>query len=92
MMSNYKDYRLSPDTTPAAEELLFELLAKKTPAEKLRMLCQASATMRTLAMTGLCERYPNETDQQRKVRLVALFYGEDAAKRIAERLIGARHE
>jgi len=88
MMSSYKDYRLSPDTTPAAEELLFELLAKKTPAEKLRMLCQASAAMRTLAMTGLCERYPNETSQQRRVKLAALLYGEDVASKIAKRLTG----
>lgn len=85
-MKSYKDYRLSSDTTPEAEELLFELLAKKSPAEKLQMVCQSSATMRTLAMSGLRERYPQDTNFQLKIRLAELLYGADAAKEIAVRL------
>lgn len=89
MANSYKDYRLSSDTTPEAEELFFELLAKKSSAEKLRMLCQTSATMRTLAMSGLRERYPQDDDLQLKIRLAELFYGADVADEIAAKLMSA---
>jgi hypothetical protein len=86
-VNNFKDYRLSSDTTPEAEELLFELLSKKSPTEKLRMVCDASATVRTLAMSGLSERYPLETEMQLKIRLAELLYGADVAAEIAKKLM-----
>lgn len=85
-MSSYKDYRLSSDTTPEAEVLLFELLGKKSPAEKLQMVGRISATVRTLATSGLRERYPDDSDRQLKIRLVELLYGADVAEKMAERL------
>ncbi len=85
-MSSYKDYRLSSDTTPEAERLFFELLGQKSPAERLQMVCQTSSTMRVLTMTGLRQRYPQETDGQLKVRLAELLYGADVAHKIADRL------
>lgn len=86
-MKSYKDYRLSSDTMPEAEELLFGLLGKKSPAEKLQMVCQSSATMRTLAMSGLRERYPQDTKPQLKIRLAELLYGAAVASEIAARLM-----
>jgi len=85
-MSSYKDYRLSADTSPEAEEVLFALLGKKSSAEKLHMVSQMIATVRTLAMSGLRQRYPNESDLQLKIRLAELLYGADAAEKIAQRL------
>ncbi len=89
-MSSFKDYRLSSDTTPEAEDLLFELLAKKSPAEKLQMVSRACSMMRRLATSGLRERFTNDTDAQLKVRLAELLYGADIAQRVSERLLGAR--
>lgn len=85
-MCSYKDYSLSPDTTPEAESLLFELLAKKSPAEKVEMVGQMSATMRTLAVSGLRDRYPAACETELKVNLAQLLYGDDIAERIGERL------
>jgi hypothetical protein len=48
-MSSYKDYRLSSDTTPESEAILFELLGKKSPAEKLKMVSQNGRERETQA-------------------------------------------
>jgi hypothetical protein len=85
-VSTYKNYRLSSDTTPQAEEFLFAQLAKKSPAEKLRMVCQMNAAVQVLTMTGLRERYPHETDRQLKIRRAELLYGREIADRVAQRL------
>lgn len=84
---SYKDYKLSSDTTPAAEELIFKLLAKKSAAERLQMVCQTSAAMRALAMNGLRQRYPQDSEAQLKVRLAELLYGAEVAAAVAERLM-----
>jgi hypothetical protein len=85
-VSTYKDYRLSSDTTPEAEQFLFGQLAKKSAAEKLQMVCQMNASVQVLAMTGLRERYPHETDRQLKFRLAELVYGREIVDRVAQRL------
>ena len=85
-MSSYKDYPLSRDTPPEVEKVLFELLSKKTPAEKFRMISDATAAGRTLVMSGLRARHPNDTEKQLKVRLVELLYGKEAAEQIDRRL------
>jgi hypothetical protein len=83
---SYKDYPLSADTTPEAEQVLFDLLGKKTPAEKLQMVSRMNSTVRSLARAGLRARYPSENDLQLKFRLAELLYGIDVANKIALRL------
>ncbi len=83
---SYKDYPLSMDTSPEAEAFLFEQLAKKSTADKVRMVGQASATMRTMAMIGLRQRNPEATEQELKIKFVELFYGPALASEIAKRL------
>ncbi len=85
-MSTYKDYRLSADTTDDAEQRFFELLKKKTPAERLKMVSQMNATVRTLAMSGLRERYPDDSEQLLKHRLAEMLYGAEVADQIFEKL------
>lgn len=85
-MNRQKDDTLLRDTSPETEALLIQLLAKKSPAEKLQMVSKMNATVRSLAMSGLRERHPAESDLQLKVRLAELLYGSDIAKIIAERL------
>lgn len=85
-MSSYKDYRLSADTTEDAEKRFFELLQKKTPAERLQMVSRMNATARTLAMSGLRERYPDESELLLKHRLAEMLYGAEVAEEIFEKL------
>jgi len=68
-MGSFRDYPLSRDTSPEAEKVLFQLLARKTPAEKVKMVSQMSATMRTLALSGSRSRHADETELQLKIRL-----------------------
>jgi hypothetical protein len=85
-MSYYRDYPLSADTTPEAEAFLFQLLAKKSPAEKLQMVGRMNASVRELAMSGLRERHPQDSELQLKIRLAELLYGKQLADAIAQRL------
>jgi hypothetical protein len=89
-MCSSKDYQLSADTSPEAEAFLFEQLAKKSAAQKLEMIGQASATMRTLAMIGLRERNAEATEQELKIRLVESWYGAALASEAAERLTSVK--
>lgn len=85
-MSDFNDYRLSADTSPEAEELYFKLLRKKSSAEKMQMVDQLNKMVRGLAITGLRERHPEDSEQELKVRLAELLYGRDAAEQISTRL------
>ena len=50
---------LAEDTHPEAERVLIELLRSASPARKIAMAL-ANRTARTLALTGLRERHPND--------------------------------
>ena len=82
---SYKDYPISADTTPEAEAVLFDLLAKKTPAEKLQMVSRMNATVRALALSGLRERHPYEDAAQLKIRLAELLYGSAVASELTRK-------
>jgi hypothetical protein len=81
-----KDYQLFSDTTPRAREVLFRMLKKKSPLEKLAMVSQMNATVRSLALSGLRDRHRGDTECQLKVRLAELLYGPRIANGVAERL------
>lgn len=83
---SYRDYRLSHDTSQEAEDLIFALLSKKCPSEKLQMVNSMNTTVRMLTMSGLRERYPEDSDLKLRIRLAELFYGEDVAFEIAKKL------
>jgi hypothetical protein len=82
---SYKDYPISADTTPEAEALLFKLLAKKSPAEKLRMVSRMNAMVRDLSLSGLRQRHPDDDAVQLKVRLAELLYGSAIASNLARK-------
>ena len=46
------------DTDPDTESVLITLLRKKQASEKLRMVDQLNASLRTLTLSGLRERLP----------------------------------
>ena len=84
IMSTYRDFPLSADTSPDVEKQLFELLQKKTPEEKLRMVSKMTATTRALAMTGLRARFPAESEDELELRLVELLYGSELALKVKQ--------
>lgn len=85
-MSDYKDYRLSLDTTEASEQQFFQLLQTRAPFERLKMVSRMNATVRTLTMTGLRERFPNDSELLLKQRLAEMLYGAVVAGEIFEKL------
>ena len=72
---------LAADTNPAAEQVLIELLRKASPARKVAMMLDANRTVRTLAWTGLRERYPNDSLARLQRRLADLWLGSELARR-----------
>ena len=83
---SYRDYPLSHDTSQEAEDVLFKLLSKKSASEKLRMVASMNATVRMLAIGGLRERFPEDSDVDLRIRLTELLYGRDVALQIAKKL------
>ena len=91
-MNIFERYPLAADTSLESEQLLFELLRAKSPAEKLRMVCTMSATMRMLALTGLHQRHPNDTEEETRLRMVELMYGSSAKAEIYQQMLLQKRE
>jgi len=72
---------LFPDTRPEAEAVLIRLLRHAPPWRKLHMVSQLNQTVRTLALAGLRQRYPEATPQELRRRLADLLLGPDLARR-----------
>ena len=70
---------LAADTSPAAEEVLIKLWRNASPARKLAMVLSANRTARVLALTGLRERFPDESEAQLQRRLADLWLGPELA-------------
>ena len=91
-MNIFERYPLAADTSLESEQLLFELLRAKSPAEKLRMVCTMSATTRMLALTGLHQRHPNDTEEETRLRMVELMYGSSAKAEIYQQMLLQKRE
>ena len=72
---------LAEDTHPNAECVLIELLRSASPARKIAMVLDANRTARTLALTGLRERHPNDSPARLRRRLAELWLGPELAAR-----------
>ena len=70
---------LFSDTRPEAETVLIGLLRQAPPWRKLYMVSQLNETVRTLALSGLRQRYPEATPQELRRRLADLLLGPDLA-------------
>jgi len=73
---------LFPDTRPEAERVQIELLRRAPPWHKLHMVGQMNQTVRTLALSGLRQRYPQATPQELRRRLADLVLGPALAARV----------
>ena len=73
---------LFPDTRPEAERVQIELLRQAPAWRKLEMVGQMNRTVRTLALSGLRQRYPQATPEELRRRLADLLFGPALAVRV----------
>jgi hypothetical protein len=73
---------LFSDTRPEAERVQIELLRQAPPWRKLEMLGQLNRTARTLALSGLRQRYPQASPQQLRRHLADLLLGSILAEKV----------
>lgn len=62
---------LSPDTTPEAQQVLFDLLRRAPVWKRLLMVADLNQTLRLLATADLRRRYPLANDYEIRRRLAA---------------------
>lgn len=70
---------LSPDTDPKIEELQIEGLRQMPAWRKLAMVGTMNRMVLTLALAGLRERYPEDSQARRRRRLADLVLGPELA-------------
>jgi hypothetical protein len=70
---------LSRDTDPEIEKMQIEGLRQMPAWRKLALVSSMNCMVRTLALAGLCERYPDDTAVQRRRRLADLVLGPELA-------------
>jgi hypothetical protein len=67
------------DTNPEIAALQLKLLRQLGPARKLALLGQMNETIRTLAISGLRSRYPEDSPAMLRRRLADLLLGPELA-------------
>lgn len=72
---------LFSDTSPEAEAVLIGLLRQAPAWRKVHMVAQLNQMVRTLALSGLRARHPEDTPQELRRRLADLLLGPDLAAR-----------
>jgi hypothetical protein len=73
---------LSVDTSPEIEEFQIQRLRQMPPWRKLALVGEMNQTVRTLALVGLRQRYPDDSPDQRRRRLADLLLGPKLAARV----------
>ena len=70
---------MTNDTMPNIEHIRIERLRQMPSWRKLALMAEMSQTVRTLALSGLRQRFPDDTPAQRQRRLADLLLGEELA-------------
>lgn len=73
---------LFSDTDPQVEAVLVALLRQASPARKFAMVGELNAAVRTLALTGLRQRFPHAGSSELRRRLADLLLGPDLASQV----------
>jgi hypothetical protein len=69
------------DTSPAARELYYRLLAEKTPSERVQLGVALVEAARITKLAALRHQFPNATEDEIRFRLCVARYGEDVARK-----------
>jgi hypothetical protein len=72
---------LSPDTAAEIERMQIEHLRRLPASRKLTLVGEMNRTVQAMALAGLRQRYPDDTQEQRRRRLAALLLGSELATR-----------
>ena len=73
---------LFPDTRPEAEAVLIDLLRNVQPWRKLEMVGQMNEAVKTIMLSGLRERYPEDSPAMLRRRMADLLLGADLATKV----------
>jgi hypothetical protein len=73
---------LSPDTPPEIEAIQIQGLRQMPDWRKMALMAEMSQTVRSLALSGLRHRFPDDTPQQRRRRLADLVLDPNLAARV----------
>ena len=72
---------LSVDTTDHSERLQITELRRMPPWRKVALVGEMNHTVCSLALAGLCQRYPSDSPERRARRLADLVLGRELAER-----------
>jgi len=73
---------LYTDASPEIEKLQIEGLRQMPSWRKVQLMAAMTQTVRTLAVAGLCQRFPQDTPAQRRRRLADLLLGPELASQV----------
>jgi hypothetical protein len=73
---------LFPDTHPAAEAVLIRLLRQAPSWRKMEMVDQLNQSVKLLALAGLRQRFPGESEALLRRRLAGLLLGDELALKV----------
>jgi hypothetical protein len=73
---------LYSDTHPKMEALQIRLWREASPARKMEMLADLNASLKTVALSGLRQRYPHANESELHRRLAGLLLGEALACKV----------
>ena len=73
---------LFPDTDPKMEAIQIQLIRRMPSWKKISILEGLNETVKTLAVSGIKERYPHATPQQVHRMLAELMLGADLARKV----------
>lgn len=74
------------DTSPEIEAIQFAFYRDAPAWKKWEMMEQTNQLVRTFAMAGLRERYPEATAEELRYSLVEMLYGEELARKVFDYL------
>jgi hypothetical protein len=69
------------DTSPEAQRVLIALMREAPPWRKVELVGQMYITIKQLALTGLRQRHPEESEAKLRRRLADLLLGPELAER-----------
>lgn len=75
------------DTSPDMEARMKAMIAKKSPEERLRMVCSMIAAAKTLVRSGIIHEDNTLTEAQIRGRMFLRFYGNDFSPEEIQRIV-----
>jgi hypothetical protein len=71
---------LAEDTSPEAERVLIQLWRQATPARKFALVLDTTRAVQEFMLTGLRERYPQDTPARLRCRFAEQWLGPELAR------------